>query len=129
MGEDNMKDQKKSLFAATWIIALSVLFAVAFAVATFGPSPYKQWGGAISVTMICSLVLMRAMDEIIGIQRAGTLMPYVASTFAVMTLIMFFAPMDVARVATYALFVIVGLSCLYWLVHRVVSFFKRDKTA
>lgn len=122
-----MKDQKKSLFAVVWIIALGVLFAVAFASASLAPPPYKQWGGAISVAMIASLVLLRALDEIVGIRWAETLMPYVASTFAALSLIMFFAPTDIARVATYALFVLVGLSCLYWLVHRVVSFFKGKK--
>lgn len=119
-----MKDQKKSLFAVTWIIALGVLFAVAFASATLAPPPYKQWGGAISVTMICSLVLMRAMDDIIGIRWAETLMPYVVSTFAALSLIMFFAPMDIGRIATYVLFGIITVACFYWLVYRIVSFIK-----
>lgn len=127
MQEQEQKQLKNSnRWLIVWFILAAVALAIGFTVTYFAPPPFKAWGAATTITVTASLLMLRALTDFMEVRKAESLMPYVVPTFAALSLIMFFAPVDAARIATYALLGILGVVFFYWMIHLVVKQFRKQ---
>jgi hypothetical protein len=103
------------LFLAVSIASLLVL--------QLGSGIYKQWGEAIFMGLIGSLIVFRCLQEFIG-NRVYGVVPYILPTFWAVTFVAIFASPQASLIAWIVYWTLAVIAGFYWVLHIIVDAVK-----